>query len=81
MERKGRRGPSPRSQTQLVSLAGLDGSSRLLTSKTANPTTDNAFRPMVAMGIKLEAILPTGERIQLVEPERATSASRLAPAT
>jgi hypothetical protein len=35
---------------------------------------------MAAMGIKLEAILPTGERIELVEPELATSASRLAPA-
>jgi plasmid maintenance system antidote protein VapI len=57
----------------LASLAGLDASSvrRLLTSKTANPTTDNAFRLMAAMGIKLEAILPTGERIELVEQEPA----------
>jgi DNA-binding phage protein len=57
----------------LASLAGLDASSvrRLLTSKTANPTTDNAFRLMAAMGIKLEAILPTGERIELVEQELA----------
>jgi transcriptional regulator with XRE-family HTH domain len=69
-------------KAQLASLAGLDASSvrRLLTAKTANPTTDNAFRLMAAMGIKLEAILPTGERIELVEPRAATPARRLAPA-
>jgi DNA-binding phage protein len=54
----------------LASRAGLEASSvrRLLTSATANPTTDNAFRLMAAMGIALEATLPTGERVQLVNP-------------
>jgi transcriptional regulator with XRE-family HTH domain len=54
----------------LASRAGLEASSvrRLLTSATANPTTDNAFRLMAAMGIALEAKLPTGERVQLVSP-------------
>jgi len=54
----------------LASRAGLEASSvrRLLTSATANPTTDNAFRLMAAMGIALEAKLPTGERVQLVTP-------------
>jgi transcriptional regulator with XRE-family HTH domain len=54
----------------LAKLAGLDASSvrRLLTSTTANPTTDNAFRLMAAMDITLEATLPTGERVQLVTP-------------
>jgi ribosome-binding protein aMBF1 (putative translation factor) len=54
----------------LASLAGLDASSvrRLLTSTTANPTTDNAFRLMAAMGIALEAKLPTGERVEVVSP-------------
>jgi transcriptional regulator with XRE-family HTH domain len=62
-------------KAQLASLAGLDASSvrRLLTSKTANPTTDNAFRLMAAMGIRLEAILPTGERIELVDQSPAIS--------
>jgi transcriptional regulator with XRE-family HTH domain len=54
----------------LASRAGLEASSvrRLLTSATANPTTDNAFRLMAAMGIALEAKLPTGERVELVSP-------------
>jgi DNA-binding phage protein len=56
-------------KAELASRAGLEASSvrRLLTSKTANPTTGNAFRLMAAMGIKLEATLPTGERIELVD--------------
>jgi DNA-binding phage protein len=56
-------------KTELASRAGLEASSvrRLLTSKTANPTTENAFRLMAAMGIKLEATLPTGERIELLD--------------
>lgn len=56
-------------KANLAAMAGLEASSvrRLLTSKTANPTTDNAFRLMAAMGIKLEATLPTGERIKLVD--------------
>ncbi len=55
----------------LASRAGLEASSvrRLLTSATANPTTDNAFRLMAAMGIELEAKLPTGERVQLVSSD------------
>jgi ribosome-binding protein aMBF1 (putative translation factor) len=54
----------------LAGRAGLDASSvrRLLTSTTANPTTDNAFRLMAAMGIALEAKLPTGERVEVVSP-------------
>ena len=58
------------SKRALASRAGLEASSvrRLLTSASANPTTDNAFRLMAAMGIVLEAKLPTGERIQLVNP-------------
>ena len=62
-------------KAELASRAGLEASSvrRLLTSKTANPTTENAFRLMAAMGIKLEATLPTGERIELVESPAATS--------
>ena len=56
-------------KAELASRAGLEASSvrRLLTSKTANPTTENAFRLMAAMGIKLEATLPTGQRIGLVD--------------
>lgn len=58
------------SKAELASRAGLEASSvrRLLTSKTANPTTENTFRLMAAMGIRLEATLPTGERIELVDP-------------
>jgi transcriptional regulator with XRE-family HTH domain len=62
----------------LAKRAGLDASSvrRLLTSKTANPTTDNAFRLMAAMGITLEATLPTGKRVSLVEGRRGAAATR-----
>lgn len=65
-------------EAELASRAGLEASSvrRLLTSKTANPTTENAFRLMAAMGIKLEATLPTGERIELVEAGTRQSAAR-----
>ena len=67
-------------KAELASRAGLEASSvrRLLTSKTANPTTENAFRLMAAMGIKLEATLPTGERIELVDTR--TPASKRDPA-
>lgn len=56
-------------KSELAKRAGLDASSvrRLLTSKTANPTTDNAFRLLAAMGISLEATLPTGKRVPLIE--------------
>jgi DNA-binding phage protein len=67
----------------LASRAGLEASSvrRLLTSATANPTTDNAFRLMAAMGISLEAKLPAGERVELVSPGApATTAESAAAA-
>jgi hypothetical protein len=53
---------------------------RLLTSKTANPTTDKAFRLMAAMGIGLEATLPAGERVELVpaSPAQARTAASAA---
>ncbi|MGH2873214.1 MAG: hypothetical protein ACRDL5_12225 [Solirubrobacteraceae bacterium] len=38
----------------------------MLTAQTVNPTTDNALRLIAALGIKLEPILPPGERIKLV---------------
>jgi transcriptional regulator with XRE-family HTH domain len=58
------------SKRALASRAGLEASGvrRLLTSAAANPTTDNAFRLMAALGIALEAKLPTGERVELVSP-------------
>jgi transcriptional regulator with XRE-family HTH domain len=66
----------------LADRAGLEASSvrRLLTSTTANPTTDNAFRLMAAMGIALEAKLPTGERVQLVSPGAKATAAEPAAA-
>jgi DNA-binding phage protein len=69
-------------KAELASRAGLEASSvrRLLTSKTANPTTENAFRLMAAMGIKLEATLPTGERIELVEMSAPAARRRSAKA-
>lgn len=69
-------------KAELASRAGLEASSvrRLLTSKTANPTTENAFRLMAAMGIKLEATLPTGERIELVETSAPAARRRSAKA-
>jgi transcriptional regulator with XRE-family HTH domain len=62
---------------ELAARAGLDASSvrRLLTSQTANPTTENAFRLMAAMGISLRATLPTGDYVQLVSPDTHTPAS------
>jgi DNA-binding phage protein len=66
----------------LAERAGLEASSvrRLLTSETANPTTENAFRLMDAMGISLDATLPTGERVQLVTPDTQTPVSDRAAA-
>lgn len=65
-------------KAELAPRAGLEASSvrRLMTSKTANPTTENAFRLMAAMGIKLEATLPTGKRIDLVEAGAPPAAVR-----
>jgi ribosome-binding protein aMBF1 (putative translation factor) len=68
---------------ELADRAGLDASSvrRLLTSETANPTTENAFRLMAAMGISLDATLPTGERVKLVGIDtQAPAAGRAAAA-
>lgn len=59
-------------KTQLAHLAGLEPSSvrRLLTAKTANPTTENAFRLLAAVGVGLEAVLPSGERVSIVGSRR-----------
>jgi ribosome-binding protein aMBF1 (putative translation factor) len=56
------------SKKDLADRAGLDPSSvrRLLTAETANPTTENAFLLLSAMGIKLEAVLPSGTRVGIV---------------
>ena len=56
------------SKKALADRAGLDASSvrRLLSAETANPTTENAFLLLGAMGIKLEAILPSGSRVEIV---------------
>jgi len=56
------------SKKDLAERAGLDASSvrRLLTAETANPTTENAFLLLSAMGIKLEAVLPSGARVGIV---------------
>lgn len=69
------------SKADLAALAGLDASSvrRLLTSQTANPTTENAFRLMAAMGIELQATLPTGERIKLIDARRTSAEKGGAP--
>jgi len=56
------------SKKDLADRAGLDASSvrRMLTAETANPTTENAFLLLSAMGIKLEAVLPSGSRVDIV---------------
>jgi hypothetical protein len=56
------------SKKDLAARAGLDASSvrRMLTAETANPTTENAFLLLSAMGIKLQAVLPSGSRIDIV---------------
>lgn len=56
------------SKKDLADRAGLDASSvrRMLTAETANPTTENAFLLLDAMGIKLEAVLPSGGRVEIV---------------
>lgn len=56
------------SKKDLAARAGLDASSvrRMLTAETANPTTENAFLLLSAMGIKLEAVLPSGARVAIV---------------
>lgn len=56
------------SKKDLAERAGLDASSvrRMLTAETANPTTENAFLLLSAMGIRLEAVLPSGSRVDIV---------------
>lgn len=56
------------SKKDLADRAGLNASSvrRMLTAETANPTTENAFLLLDAMGIKLEAVLPSGGRVEIV---------------
>lgn len=56
------------SKKDLADRASLDASSvrRMLTAETANPTTENAFLLLDAMGIKLEAVLPSGSRVDIV---------------
>jgi len=56
------------SKKDLAERAGLDAASvrRMLTAETANPTTENAFLLLSAMDIKLEAVLPSGNRIDIV---------------
>ena len=56
------------SKKQLAERAGLDPSSvrRLLAAETANPTAENAFRLHAAAGVKVEAVLPSGDRISIV---------------
>jgi ribosome-binding protein aMBF1 (putative translation factor) len=53
---------------ELADRAGLDASSvrRLLTSKTGNPTSETTVRLLSALRIKLEAVLPSGDRIPIV---------------
>jgi DNA-binding phage protein len=56
------------SKKELAERTGLDAASvrRMLTAETANPTTENAFLLLSAMGIKLEAVLPSGNRVDIV---------------
>jgi ribosome-binding protein aMBF1 (putative translation factor) len=56
------------SKKELAEQAGLNASSvrRMLTSETSNPTTNNAFRLFAVLGIKLEATLPSGDRVGIL---------------
>ncbi len=56
-------------KTQLAGLAGLEPSSvrRMLTAQTANPTAENTFRLLAAVGVGLEAVLPSGKRVSILE--------------
>lgn len=62
------RGAQKISKQELADRAGLDASSvrRMLTAETANPTTENAFLLLSALDIKLQAVLPTGGRVDIV---------------
>lgn len=61
---------------QLAERAGLEASvvRRVLTAKTANPTTDNAFRLLDAAGVVVEAVLPSGERVGMIGSSHLPSA-------
>jgi hypothetical protein len=48
----------------------------MLTSETANPTTNHAFRLMAAMDVALEAILPSGERVAIIPRQRVRRPAR-----
>jgi len=56
----------------LAERAGLDRASvrRMLTAKTANPTAETTFRLFSALGIRLEAVLPDGGRVRIVDAPR-----------
>jgi transcriptional regulator with XRE-family HTH domain len=56
------------SKKELADRAGLDASAvrKLLTAQTANPTSENVFRLMGALGIHVEAVTPSGKRVSLV---------------
>jgi ribosome-binding protein aMBF1 (putative translation factor) len=66
------------SKAKLAERAGLEASSvrRMLTSETANPTTNHAFRLMAAMDVALEAILPSGERVAIIPRQRVRRPAR-----
>jgi ribosome-binding protein aMBF1 (putative translation factor) len=56
------------SKKALADKAGLEASvvRRLLTSETANPTTENVFRLMSALGIHVVAKTPSGKEVALI---------------
>jgi ribosome-binding protein aMBF1 (putative translation factor) len=58
---------------ELARRAGLDPSvvRRMLTSKTANPTAENVFRLFAASGISLDAVLPSGDHVSLMDRTKA----------
>jgi transcriptional regulator with XRE-family HTH domain len=60
------------SKRVLAERAGLDRASvrRMLTAETANPTAETTFRLFSALGIRLEAVLPGGERVRIVDAPR-----------
>lgn len=62
------RGECRMSKKELADRAGLDASAvrKLLTARTANPTSENVFRLFGALGIHVEAVMPSGKRVFLV---------------
>lgn len=52
----------------LADRASLDPASvrRLLTAETANPTLETTMRLLSVLSIKLEAVLPSGDRVSIV---------------